>query len=127
MLVPLSKTKASKAPMNWYYAVEGRSHGPVSQEDLFRLAKEGTVETDTLIWHPGLEEWDPVWKLLPQAMNHLNNKSAMSEPAKGDTERIPLGDPPKGETARIPLSEQEKMGRVSESMFKRFFVRLKKP
>src|SRR3954468_20599724 len=79
MLVTLRyKTNASESPMNWYYSVEGRSHGPVSQQDMLRLAKEGVVNTDTLIWHPGLDEWDPVWKLMPQAMEHMS-KSAMAK------------------------------------------------
>jgi hypothetical protein len=98
--------------MNWYYSVEGRSHGPVSQHDLLRLAKEGVLHTDTLIWHPGLEEWDPVWKLMPQAMEHMS-KSAMAQQARGDTERIPIG-------------EQEKAGKISESMFRKLFARLRK-
>ncbi len=98
--------------MNWYYSVEGRSHGPVSQEDLFRLAKEGAVTTNTLLWHPGLEEWDYIWKLLPQAIEHLN-KSTMARQARGETERIPLG-------------EQEKAGEISESMFRKLFARLRK-
>ncbi len=113
MAVTLRKTKASNPSMNWYYSVEGCSRGPVSQQDLFRLAKEGTVGTDTLIWHPGLEEWDPVWKLLPQAIEHLN-KSAMAQQARGETERIPLGE------------DDKKLERISEGMFKRLFARLRK-
>ena len=98
--------------MNWYYSVEGRSHGPVSQQDMLRLAKEGVVNTDTLIWHPGLDEWDPVWKLMPQAMEHMS-KSAMAKQARGETERI-------------PISEQDKAGNISESMFRKLFARLRK-
>ena len=68
--------------------------------------------TDTLIWHPGREEWEPVWKLMPQAIEHLN-KGALNEPAKGDTERI-------------PLAEAGKIAQVNETAFKRLFARLKK-
>jgi hypothetical protein len=99
--------------LNWYYSVEGKSLGPVKEQELFRLASEGAVGSDTLIWHPGREEWEPVWKLMPQVIQHLK-KPAMNEPAKGDTERIPLG-------------EEGKIASVNETVFKRFFARLKKP
>jgi uncharacterized protein DUF4339 len=102
--------------MNWYYALEGQSHGPVSEQDLIRLAKEGTVGTDTLLWHPGLEEWDPMWRLLPRAMVHLKKAEVPLE-VKGDTERIPLGD---------LAGANEKADRVVEGMFKRLFGRLRR-
>lgn len=104
--------ESPKPSLHWYYSVEGKSHGPVNEQDVFRLAREGTVITDTLIWHPGREDWEPVWKLMPQAIEHLNKRN-LAEPAKGETERI-------------PLSEQEQMARVNETMFKRFFARLKR-
>jgi hypothetical protein len=98
--------------MNWYYSVEGRSHGPVNQQDMLRLAKEGVLGTDTLIWHPGLEEWNPVWKLMPQAIEHMK-KSSMAQQARGDTERV-------------PVSEQDKVEKLSESMFRKLFARLRR-
>jgi len=109
---PEAQAGAVPSPLNWYYSIEGRSHGPIKEQDLFRLVREGTVGTDTLIWHPGREEWEPVWKLMPQAIEHLN-KGALNEPAKGDTERI-------------PLAEAGKIAQVNETAFKRLFARLKK-
>ena len=75
--------------MNWYYAIEGHSHGPVPEEKLAALAHEGLVSTDTLVWHPGLDEWEPVWKIKPEVIGLLNN-SGMARKAKGATTRITL-------------------------------------
>ena len=109
---PEAKAGAVPSPLNWYYSVEGRSHGPIKEQDLLRLAQDGAVVTDTLIWHPGREEWEPLWKLMPQAIAHLK-KPATSEAPKGDTERIPLG-------------EQGQVATADETMFRRLFARLKK-
>lgn len=101
--------------MNWYFAVEGHSEGPVTEQKLVGLAREGEIGTDTLIWHPGLEEWEPVWKLKPDILEQPNKK-VMAQQAKGTTERIPVA-----ETA----APKESNG-ASAGIFKRLFGRLKK-
>ena len=75
--------------MNWYYAIEGHAHGPITEQALSALAHDRKVCTDTLLWRPDLEEWEPVWKLKPEIIGLLN-KSAMARQAKGATARIPL-------------------------------------
>ena len=45
--------------MNWYYAVEGRQVGPVTDADMESLVKTGTVTPETLVWHEGMTEWQP--------------------------------------------------------------------
>ncbi len=75
--------------MNWYFAVDGRSHGPVSEQELSELAFNGGIGKDTLIWHPGLTEWEPVWKLKPGLTENFN-KVAMAQQARGTTDRIPV-------------------------------------
>jgi GYF domain 2 len=101
--------------MNWYFSVEGHSEGPVTEQKLAELARGGEVGTDTLIWHPGLEEWEPVWKLKPEIVEHLNKK-AMAQQAKGTTDRIPIAD----------VAAQAEQGGVSEGIFKRLMGRLRK-
>jgi hypothetical protein len=78
--------------MNWYFAIEGCSHGPVTEQKLAELARSGEVGADTLIWHPGLEEWEPVWKVKPEVLGD-SNKHAMARQARGSTDRIPLAQP----------------------------------
>jgi uncharacterized RDD family membrane protein YckC len=44
----------------WYYAVGQDQIGPVTDEDLHRLIRDGIVGRDTLIWRVGLEAWTAV-------------------------------------------------------------------
>lgn len=43
--------------MQWYYAQNGQSMGPVDQDTFADLVTAGTVQDDTLVWHEGMEEW----------------------------------------------------------------------
>lgn len=76
----------------WYYSAEGHATGPVTEQELGALASRGVVCTDTLIWEPAMEEWEPVWKLKPGIIEQLN-KSAMARQAKGTTDQIPAVEP----------------------------------
>lgn len=100
--------------MNWYFSVDGHSRGPVSEEKLAELARSGEVGTDTLIWHPGLEEWEPVWKLKPGIVEEPD-KRVMARQAKGTTDRIPLAE------VALPAESE-----ASEGVFKRLFGKLRK-
>lgn len=47
----------------WYYALpDGSAVGPLSKAALERLAKEGAVGCNTLVWDGGLFEWRPLHK-----------------------------------------------------------------
>ncbi len=78
--------------MNWYYATEGRSNGPLTESSLKRLAREGEISGGTLVWHPGLEEWEPLAKLQPAIAEQLN-KVARLVPVDGKTGSIPMLKP----------------------------------
>jgi len=45
--------------MQWYYAEEGKSVGPMTEEQLKGLAADGTISQDTLVWRNGMAEWLP--------------------------------------------------------------------
>ena len=49
--------------MDWYYAFEGQQRGPVSEADLAQLAAQGVIAPATLVWHAGLQDWQP-WSSL---------------------------------------------------------------
>ncbi len=53
--------------MDWYYASGQQQQGPVSDEELARLAGAGTVKTDTLVWHAGMADWTPYGQIAPAA------------------------------------------------------------
>ncbi len=43
----------------WYYTESGARHGPVSTDELKRLAAGGLLAPTDLIWKPGMSEWTP--------------------------------------------------------------------
>ena len=53
--------------MEWYYAVGGQRVGPVSQADFDRLAHEGVIKPDTLVWRQGLPNWQAHGSVAPGA------------------------------------------------------------
>src|SRR5215471_10889244 len=61
-LFPLALMVAlkQKHPMNWFYAINGQQHGPVSEEQLDALIAAGTVTATTLVWREGMAGWQPL-------------------------------------------------------------------
>ena len=45
--------------MTWYYAVGSQQQGPVSEDQLQVLIKDGVVTGDTLVWREGMANWQP--------------------------------------------------------------------
>ena len=52
--------------MNWYIEKDGVSQGPLTEQVLALRVQGGEVPDDTLIWHVGLEEWQPIRQLRPK-------------------------------------------------------------
>lgn len=45
--------------MTWFYSDGGRQAGPVDDAALDQLASTGVISADTLVWRPGMPEWQP--------------------------------------------------------------------
>jgi uncharacterized RDD family membrane protein YckC len=45
--------------MQWYYSIDGQRLGPVAQAEFERLAREGVIKPETLVWRQGMKEWQP--------------------------------------------------------------------
>jgi uncharacterized RDD family membrane protein YckC len=43
--------------MNWYYVSQGQQAGPVTQEELLALVREGKISEETLVWQEGMPNW----------------------------------------------------------------------
>ena len=43
----------------WYFAREGRQQGPVSDEQIRRMAQDGSLRREDLVWKEGMAEWRP--------------------------------------------------------------------
>lgn len=65
--------------MNWYYALHGKQQGPVSDEELARLAATGVIAGATLVWKEGMADWQP----LSTARPDLATVTAVASPQIG--------------------------------------------
>src|SRR6202171_1685783 len=45
--------------MTWYYELDHRQMGPVSESELEQLVQQGTIQPATLVWRSGMEKWQP--------------------------------------------------------------------
>lgn len=43
--------------MQWFYADQGKSAGPVSEDEFQNLVASGKITPNTLVWHEGMAEW----------------------------------------------------------------------
>jgi len=55
--------------MNWYYALDQQRIGPVPEEQLASLAKEGRLTGATLVWNEGLPGWKPLSEVRPDLLS----------------------------------------------------------
>lgn len=55
--------------MDWYYASNGQQAGPVSQEELAELFRNGTVKPFDLVWNETMTEWTPIGKMTDFALS----------------------------------------------------------
>ena len=53
--------------MDWFYALNGRQNGPVTEAGLDELHRTGIINQDTLVWHSGLADWQPLRSARPMA------------------------------------------------------------
>lgn len=47
----------------WWYAIQGQKHGPVSKSALQSLLHENKITTQTLVWSEGLTDWTSIEQL----------------------------------------------------------------
>jgi uncharacterized RDD family membrane protein YckC len=52
-------------PMQWYYATQNQRQGPVSDSEFQRLALQGIIAADTLVWRQGMPNWQPYAQIAP--------------------------------------------------------------
>ncbi|MBX3399276.1 MAG: DUF4339 domain-containing protein [Gemmataceae bacterium] len=50
-------------PSEWFYAVDGSKHGPVSSKELTDLARSGKLLPTALVWKEGMDGWKPAGKV----------------------------------------------------------------
>jgi len=53
--------------MDWFYVSNQQKCGPVPEAQIDDLMRAGTIHGDTLVWHEGLADWQPLRLLRPAA------------------------------------------------------------
>lgn len=51
--------------MDWFYALGEKQCGPVTETQLEALLASGQLTRDTLVWHAGLADWQPLHAARP--------------------------------------------------------------
>ena len=82
----------------WFYSHEGGEQGPVAEEELIQLIRQGHVEPDAFVWSEGMDDWAP-WQAVPSLRQAVG--SVEPSPPTLDSEPIPAA------AASASVSEQE--------------------
>jgi uncharacterized RDD family membrane protein YckC len=45
------------ASLSWYYSINGKQNGPVTDDGIRQLHRDGVITDDVLLWQQGLENW----------------------------------------------------------------------
>jgi len=69
--------------MNWYYAAGGQQQGPVDDAQLDALIQSGKVTPDTLVWHEGMANWQPLRQARPSAPGSTGAPLITAPPVAG--------------------------------------------
>lgn len=91
--------------MDWFYAENKTPIGPISEETFFELVREGKIEAKTLVWHMGMEDWQPYASLMEKAAPPaVNTAEPETEPMDRDTGQKPTENP-QAEPSALVCSE----------------------
>jgi uncharacterized RDD family membrane protein YckC len=71
--------------MNWYYADGAQQMGPITESDLEGLIQSGKINVDTLVWHEGMDNWQPLGQVKPGAVPAAPPLAEMAQAGGGVT------------------------------------------
>ncbi|WP_437206318.1 GYF domain-containing protein [Planctomicrobium sp. SH664] len=74
----------------WFYSRDGVQDGPVTLKRLRKLAREGTLKPDDLIWRDGMSEW--VAAADEESLTFGTSKSGVVRDAGQSTGQTPIWD-----------------------------------
>lgn len=49
----------------WFYVESGAQRGPVSEQALRSLIRDGSLDLQSIVWADGMESWEPAGAVLP--------------------------------------------------------------
>lgn len=69
--------------MDWYYVQDGKQAGPVQDGELTTLVQAGRIARETLVWHAGLQDWQPYGAVAGAVAGAAVSSAADAAPAAG--------------------------------------------
>lgn len=62
MYIPgsIQSMPAPQQAVNIYAAVDGRSVGPMTEQEFASMVAAGKITKDSLVWSPGMSSWKPL-------------------------------------------------------------------
>ena len=108
--------------IDWYYHDPGEGRiGPLSAEELRKRFDERRIQRDTLVWHHGLREWQPLERMAVEiGLERIaqdasqppplpSGAPAMLPPSMPASASAPrMGAAPRGKYSRAPLRQKQK-------------------
>lgn len=67
----------------WYYAIDGQQHGPVSNRELHDLAGSGGLQPTDLVWQDGFADWKPASEVAGLFPAHGSTPTPPPPPTMG--------------------------------------------
>lgn len=102
--------------IDWYYHAPGEGRvGPLSAEELCQRFRDRRIQRDTLVWHHGLREWQPLERMAPDlGLDSLETDSSRPPPLPSHAAPPPIAArpratnaAPRGKYSRAPLREKK--------------------
>jgi hypothetical protein len=104
--------------IDWYYHGPGEGRvGPLSAEELRRHFQERRIQRDTLLWHQGLREWQPLERLAVEiGIEQMHQDASKPPPLPTNAAVAPSSVTPpsvtrptsRGKYSRAPLQQKLK-------------------
>lgn len=63
--------------MNWFYVVEGKQTGPVTETDFNELVRTGKIQPSTMVWREGMPDWKPYAQIQETAPPRLADQGGL--------------------------------------------------
>lgn len=89
--------------MEWYYSNNGQQAGPVSQDQLAELFRNGTVKPFDLVWNETMTEWTAIGKVEAfasaapaPALPSVDSPPPISNPSPFLANTVPMAASPSG-------------------------------
>lgn len=65
---------------SWYYADGNRQIGPLAAPAFDQVVRAGRIGPDTLVWHPGMDDWRPYREVAPPMAEVAAGASSGAQP-----------------------------------------------